>query len=303
MPFFDCYREIIPDFTLFQDRLRDPLPTHLRVNRLKAEPAFVIENLRSGNIRVERVLETDDCLLVAPGLENPGNLIEYSLGYIHIQALTSCLAALALNPSENSLVLDLCASPGGKTSHMAQIMRNSGLIVANELYSRRRIPLGHTLARLGVLNTLITGYPAQEFPLRQSFDYVLLDVPCSGEGRFRMTRPFSRYEERGRKSRLHTLQRRAILRAFDLLKAGGEMVYSTCTYDPGENESVVDYLMKNRPAELLPVDVGVKPEPGVRLWKGEVYDTRMERTARFYPHRINSVGFFVARICRGRKPL
>ncbi len=295
LSFFDRYRDIIPDYALFQESLRRPLPVHLRANRIKCEPSSLIRKLLSDHIRVERVSSDDDSLLIAPGLENPGRLLEYALGYIHPQALTSCLAALVLNPREDSFVLDLCASPGGKTSHIAQLMGNTGLVIANELYSGRRIPLGHTLARLGVLNAVITGYPAQEFPRRQAFDFVLADVPCSGEGRFRKGTPFSFYEDRGARHKLHRLQNRAIVRAFDLLKEGGEMVYSTCTYDPDENESVVQHLLQQRDADLLPIRSGFGGEPGLASWKGEVYDPRIRRTVRYYPHRIDSVGFFLAR--------
>lgn len=294
--YFERYRDIIPDFQLFLDSLRRPLPTHLRVNRIKCEPSPLIRTLLSEQVQVERASSEDDGLLWAPGLENPGKRIEYALGYFHPQALTSCLAGIVLDPREDSFVLDLCASPGGKTSHIAQLMRNTGLVIANELYSGRRIPLGHTLARLGVLNGVITGYPAQEFPLRQSFDYVLADVPCSGEGRFRMGSPFSYYEEKGFRGRLRNLQTRIILRAFDLLKEGGEMVYSTCTYDPGENESVVQRLLEQRDSDLLPIRTEFRSEPGLSSWKGEVYDRRIGETVRYYPHRVNSVGFFLARI-------
>jgi NOL1/NOP2/sun family putative RNA methylase len=296
---FEKYRDIIPDFPLFLDSLRHPLPTHLRVNSIKCEPSFIIEELLSRQIPVEKVREGDNTLLAAPGLANPGKLIEYALGYIHPQALTSCLASIALNVKKESFVLDLCASPGGKTSHVAQIMGNTGLVIANELYSGRRIPLGHTLARLGVLNTVITGYPAQEFPLKHHFDYVLADVPCSGEGRFRSANSFSYYEERDFRKRLPILQKRTILRGFDLLRGGGEMVYSTCTYDPAENESVVQHLLENRNGDLLPIDLGFHQEPGLRSWKGETYDPRMESTVRFYPHRVDSVGFFMARVRKG----
>ena len=187
------------------------------MNRIKIQPADLIRILSEKGIEPEKSLDLDDGLLLAPTLKSPGSLMEYSLGYYHPQALTSCLASLLLGARPGSLVLDLCASPGGKTSHLAQLMENKGLIVANELYIRRHIPLSHTLGRLGVLNTVITAYPAQEFPLRERFDFILADVPCSGEGRFRWNTGSSRYEEKKGRSRLYALQKRAILRAFDLL--------------------------------------------------------------------------------------
>ena len=100
------------------------------------------------------------------------------------------------------------------------------------------------------------------------------------------------------KETLAALQKKIILRGFDLLKDKGEMLYSTCTYDPRENEEVVDFLLNNREAELLPINLEVDYEPGIIEWRNKKYDARIDQSARFYPHRVNSVGFFMARIGR-----
>jgi len=297
---FDDYRTIIPEFELFSEILHNPLPIHIRINTLKTDPVWLIDSLEEKGVHLERIFRDDDTLYLAPTLKSPGNLIEYFLGHIHPQALTSCLASIVLSPGKNSYVLEMCAAPGGKTSHLAQLINNTGLIVANELYPNRHIPLGHTLERLGVLNTVITGYQAQEFPLKQRFDYILADVPCSGEGGFRKIKESSTYRETSEKQKLPDLQKKIILRGFDLLKEDGEMLYSTCTYNPEENESVVNFLLQNRDAVLLPLDAGFDSEAGILEWRDEKYDTELQKTARFYPHRINSVGFFMARIGRRR---
>jgi len=293
---FENYCDIIPDFCLFQEYLRKPIPTHIRINPLKIVPETLLTLLKEKGIHLESANEKYDTLYYAPGLNLSGNLLEYFFGHVHPQALTSCLTSLALSPGHNTYILDMCASPGGKTSHMSQLTDNTGLIVANELYPTRHFALGHTLDRLGVFNTVITGYQAQEFPMKHRFDYILADVPCSGEGMFRKTREGSVYRETRGKVSLPDLQKKIILRGFDLLKNQGEMIYSTCTFNPDENESVVNFLLKNRDADLLPIDVGFDYEPGVREWKDETYDKQIQRCARFYPHRINSVGFFMARI-------
>jgi 16S rRNA C967 or C1407 C5-methylase (RsmB/RsmF family) len=103
-------------------------------------------------------------LFHAPHLKSRGNLLEHVLGYIHFQSLTSSIASLVLSPKPESFALDMCASPGGKTSHLAQIMNNTGLIIANEPDRKRNIHLSNNLSRLGALNTVVTGYQAQEFP-------------------------------------------------------------------------------------------------------------------------------------------
>jgi len=179
-------------------------------------------------------------------------------------------------------------------------MNNTGLIVSNDLYTSRHISLGHTLSRLGVLNAVVTGYQAQEFPLKQRFDYVLADVPCSCEGKFRKTRDTSSYRGNKGREKLPDLQKKIILRGFDLLRENGRMLYATCTYNPEENESVVNVLLKERDAELLPIDVGLDVEPGITEWEDEKYDKRVQKAARFYPHRLDSVGFFMARIGKRR---
>jgi len=293
---FEEYSEIVPEFPLFQESLQRPIPPHIRINRLLIEPASLVHLLEEKAIQLIQPTQRYDTLFLAPGLTSPGSLIEYFLGYIHPQALTSAIASIALAPKENSYLLDMCAAPGGKSTHCTQLMDNTGLIVSNDLYPSRHISLGHTLSRLGVLNAMVTGYQAQEFPLKQRFDYVLADVPCSCEGRFRRTREESKYREDKGKVKLPDLQKKIILRGFDLLKEGGRMLYSTCTYNPEENESVVDLLLKKRDAELLPIDVGFDFEPGITEWKDKKYDKRLKNTARFYPHRLDSVGFFMARI-------
>ena len=170
MEFFKEYSEIIPEFSLFQESLQRPVPTHIRINRLLIEPAALIHLLEQKGLQLVRTTQRDDTLCLAPGLSSPGNLLEYFLGYIHPQALTSAIAALALAPKEDSYLLDMCAAPGGKSAHCAQLMNNTGLIVSNDLYVSRHISLGHTLSRLGVLNAIVTGYQAQEFPFKQRFD-------------------------------------------------------------------------------------------------------------------------------------
>jgi tRNA (cytosine49-C5)-methyltransferase len=296
---FDCYRDIIPAFNTFQEILRQPLPVHLRVNRLKIEPGLLRKMFDEKDISIKRTVAWDDSLYVAPGLESPGNLLEYYLGYIHPQALTSCLAPWVLSPRRDTLLLDMCASPGGKTAHLAQWMNNTGLIIANELYPSRHIPLVHTLARLGVLNTVVASYQAQEFPLKEGFDYVLADVPCSGEGRFRMRWESDKYRISQGRERLPDLQRKIVVRGFDLLKPGGQMLYSTCTYNPEENEGVVDYLLNSRKATLLPIRLDLNCDSGLLEWNKDTYDKQLQRAVRLYPHRIDSVGFFMARIGRG----
>jgi len=297
-PLFEPYSDIIPDFSAFQDSLRSPLPTCIRINRLKTDPASLRQSLEEKGVQLTPASRRHDTLFLAPHVSLPGNLLAYFLGHIHPQALTSAMVSLVLAPQEHGSVLDMCAAPGGKSSHCAEIMNNTGLIISNDLYAARHPALGHTLARMGVLNAVITAYQAQEFPLRQRFDYVLADVPCSCEGKFRQTAEAAAYREFGGKETLPDLQKRILLRGFDLLKENGRLVYATCTYNPSENEAVVHRLLNERDADLFPIDVEFHVEPGLTRWNDETYDKRLERAIRFYPHRVDSVGFFLASIGR-----
>jgi tRNA (cytosine49-C5)-methyltransferase len=298
---FDCYSDIIPEFGDFSESIRNSAPLCLRVNTLKTQSSQVVELFRNKGVILRSFGEEYTDLFEARELTSPGNHLEYFMGYIHPQALTSCVVSLVLSPRPESHILDMCASPGGKTSHLAQLMNNSGMIVANELFHNRHISLAHTMARLGVMNTIFTAYQAQEFPLKQLFDYVLADVPCSGEGRIRLVKkemniPLNR--DTPFYKRLISLQKKIITRGYDLLKKNGVMLYSTCTYNPDENEGVVDYLLRNRDADLLPIDETFCHAPGLITFKEKKYDRRLRKTARFYPHRLDSVGFFMARIVR-----
>ena len=295
---FEHYADFIPAFETFQACLHAPLPQYLRVNTLKIETANLLRALERKRIFLTRAMDSGETLFVAPEGTSPGKWLEYALGYIHPQALTSCLASLVLSPAPGSYVLDMCASPGGKTSHLAQLMGGEGLIVANELQRRRHKALSHTLARLGVMNAILTSYPAQEFPFRGHFDFVMADVPCSGEGTFRHGQDHSWRRVQTGTGRLSVTQKRIILRGFDLLKKGGQMLYATCTYNPEENESVVNHLLKERDAEMITIESPLPFSPGLSGWNEETYARDIQKAARFYPHFVDSVGFFMARIGR-----
>ena len=301
--YLDIYRDIIPDYKMFCESIKLPAPIHIRINTLKAEPARLKRDMEKRGIKLKPAGDKKCLFFEINDSISSGNLPEYFMGHIHPQALTSCIASSALLPQKDSMVLDMCASPGGKTSHLSDIMSNTGLVVANELYPSRRIPLAHTLSRLGVINSIQTGYQAQEFPLKERFDYVMADVPCSGEGRLRsnMNQDKFRIIRSMKNNKLLEIQKKIILRGFDLLKSNGVMLYATCTYNPKENESVVQHLLNNREAEILPLKCDFPSEKGLSHWREYKYDRKMERTARFYPHRVNSVGFFMARIGRRKR--
>ena len=221
------------------------------------------------------------------------------MGYYHPQAFTSALASLILAPQPGELVCDLCAAPGSKTSHMAQLMHNQGVIVANEPAHARLSMLEYNLKHLGISNVVTTHYAGQNFPRRCKFARVLVDAPCSGEGNYRWDRQGRvRHAHRaaGTPDDLPRLQKQLLVRGFDLLAPGGSLIYATCTYNPAENEAIVQTLLEQRPATLQPITLPVPHSPGLQQWKEQTYDVRMQHCWRLYPHQTGSVGFFVASI-------
>lgn len=295
---FSRYREIIPRFSDFLEALKEPLPAHVRINTLKVSPSMMVAESAAQGYRLKPSHPDYNAFYTVCGPGAPGNMPAYFLGHLHPQALTSCLAGPALAPQPGAYVLDMCAAPGGKTAHLAALMENRGLVVANDLHGGRHPALAHTLGRLGVLNSVMTAYQAQEFPLRHGFQFVLADVPCSGEGTFRAVKGRTEPAPGPGAARFPELQKRIIKRGFDLLEPGGVLLYSTCTYNPEENEAVVDHLLKERDADTLPMCPGVPCEPGLTRWKGTHYASRLQNTRRFYPHGVDSVGFYMARLGR-----
>ena len=262
--------------------------------------AFRINTLK---ISKEQFLEFTDIEFSPSPLENAflvpkeysiGNTVEFSLGYIHTQSLSSMLPPLLLNPSKHSFVLDSTASPGGKTTQLAEIMRNTGLIVANDKNVKRLSPLVSNLSRLGVLNTIVTSYDARYLPFKNSFDFILLDAPCSNLG------SSLRALERTTKNRVRDLariQRKLILSSFDALKPEGELVYSTCTITIKENEEVISYLLANREnAKLEKINL----PNNIRYSKAISDEKEIKKAIRIYPEHLESEAFFIAKIRKNK---
>jgi len=243
-----------------------------------------------------------DELLLVPNLTHPGRTREALLGYYHPQALTSALVSRIVAPQPGELICDLCAAPGSKTSHMAQLMDNKGIIVANEPVHTRLAVLEYNLKHLGISNVVTTHYTGQNFPLRCKFTRVLVDAPCSGERNYRCDMQGRAQQGRratGAPDDLARLQKQLLIRGFDILAPGGSLIYATCTYNPAENEAVVQELLEQRPATIQPITLPGPHSPGLLQWKEYTYDACMQNCWRLYPHQTGSVGFFVASIRAG----
>ncbi len=233
-----------------------------------------------------------------------GRALEHMLGYYYIQELASMLPIIALKPKPNELYLDLCSAPGSKTTQAASEMLNTGTIIANELSLGRIKILASNLEKNGVTNAIITKKDGIALCKRLKknlpeikFDKILVDAPCSGEGTLRSS-PIT-YQMWSMRT-VHTLsqiQKQLFASAFGILKVGGEMVYSTCTHAPEENEQVVNWALNKfeNAIQIEKIEIPVKSRPGITKWKDEDYKEEVKHACRIYPQDNNTEGFFLAK--------
>jgi len=289
------YRSIIEDWDAFQKATETPMPYVVRSNTLKIESPALYRRFIDTGIDVTPYEWNSDLFELA---EPPGRRIEHWLGLYYAQEAVQTLPVMALDPQPGETALDLCAAPGGKTTYIAARMQNRGTLVANEPSGRRQMSLLANVNRLGVLNTMVTAYQGENFPMQTSFDRILVDAPCSAEGTLRKEPSLRNGASSRTIARLARLQKRLILRAFDLLAEGGLLVYSTCTFAPEENEAVVAHLLQERDVRILPFNIPIEVSSGLLGWQGETFPEQTKHCVRVYPHHLNSGGGFLARITR-----
>nr|MBE5725209.1 putativeputative ribosomal RNA methyltransferase NOP2 [Cucujiformia] len=221
---------------------------------------------------------------------------EYLGGHYMIQGASSLLPVMALAPQENERILDLAAAPGGKASHIAALMKNTGVLFANDINKDRIKAVVGNFHRLGVINSVITSMDGRKYPqILKDFDRVLLDAPCSGTGVVTKDTSVKTSKDEQDVQRCYNLQRQLLLAAIDCVNAkstsGGYIVYSTCSILPEENEWVIDYALKKRNVKLVPTDLDFGVE-GFVNYRHHRFHPTMKLTKRFYPHKHNMDGFY-----------
>lgn len=214
----------------------------------------------------------------------------YFAGLYYIQEASAMLPAQVLPIEENDIVLDACAAPGGKSLKLANRLNGTGILFSNDISVSRAQVLLKNLESHGIQNAIVMAEDLSTLDqFEEYFDKILLDAPCSGEGMFRKEPDLIRSWMERSDEYYAPLQKQLILKAFDMLKPGGKMVYSTCTFSMKEDEEVIEYLLNERDdAEILPI----RQYPGFACGVTE----KTENCVRLYPHRINGEGHFVALI-------
>ena len=273
----------------------------LRVNTLKTTSKEVKKRLEAQGWQLDPVSWCKDAFFIKheTGRRDLGNTIEHQLGYFYIQEAVSLVPPLILQPQKGESVLDMSAAPGSKTSQLAQLMENTGLIVANDSDAKRLAPLAANLTRLGVVNSVVTHMKGQQFnKFKEQFDKVLIDAPCSGTGTIRKSPKTIRIWNKNMLKKISNVQKELIRAAFNALKSGGVMVYSTCSLEPEENEAVVSWLLEqndNASTEETTLK-GLKKSPAVTEFEGTAYHEGVKKTMRLWPQDNDTEGFFVAKI-------
>merc|ERR1719509_580937 len=266
-------------------------PVTIRTNTLKTRRRDLAQALINRGVNLDPVGKWSKVGLVIYSASVPlGATPEYLAGHYILQGASSLLPVMALAPQEGERVLDMASAPGGKTTHIAAIMKNTGVIFANDANKDRCKAIVGNNHRLGVTNCVVLNHDGREIPkIMKGFDRVLLDAPCSGTGVISKDPSAKTGKDHQDIHLCSHLQKELILAAIDCLdaksKTGGYLVYSTCSVLPEENENVVEYVLKKRHVKLVEtgLDFGVD---GFTKY----------REQRYYPHAHNMDGFFVAKI-------
>jgi 16S rRNA (cytosine1407-C5)-methyltransferase len=272
--------------------------TTLRVNTLRSSAAAVLAFFRERAVKHERVRWYPDAFVLRDAREREVESWDaYGEGRVYLQNLSSMVPAIALGPLPGERILDIAAAPGSKTTQMAALMENRGTILANDVDSIRAQRLAYNLRLQGCAIVEVRVGRGEKLgeELPASFDRVLVDAPCSGEGRFVVFEPgTSRSWSAKTVAESMRLQRRLLASGTGALKPGGVLVYSTCTLNLDENERMVQWALETLPLEVEKLPIVI---PGTYTGMARGLDPRISQALRIFPD-AQKEGFFV---CRMRK--
>lgn len=238
--------------------------------------------------------------------EQPSRNPYYYAGLYYIQEPSAMTPASLLPIEPGDMVLDICAAPGGKSTELGARLKGEGILVSNDISNSRAKALLKNIELFGIKNALVVSESpnklAEYYP--NTFDKILVDAPCSGEGMFRKTPSIMKNWEQYGVEYYNKLQKEIILLATKMLKPGGMLLYSTCTFSPEENEGTIEYLLKECPDIHL---IDALPNMAERERLGVSYDgfdtgrpewvdgsEELKRCIRIWPHRVDGEGHFIA---------
>lgn len=281
-----------------------PRPVVLRTNTLRTNRRTLAQALINRGVVLEPVGKWSKVGLQV--FESPvplGATPEYLAGHYILQAASSFLPVMALAPQPGERILDMASAPGGKTTYISALMRNTGSVLANDASKVRAKGLIGNVHRLGCKNVVVCHYDAREaFPkILGGFDRILLDAPCTGTGVISKDPSVKTNKTERDFLAIPHMQKQLLLAAIDSTdhhsKTGGYIVYSTCSVTVEENEQVVQYALRKRPnVKIVDTGLGGFGSEGFTSYMGKKFDEKMRLTRRYFPHRENVDGFFVCKL-------
>lgn len=248
-----------------------------------------------------------------------GHAVDHVTGVVYSQEPSAQFVGEVLHPKPGERVLDLAAAPGGKSTHLAAFMQQQGLLWSNEIFLNRAKILSENIERMGVQNSIVSSQTPAELSakLPQYFDKILLDAPCSGEGMFHKNEAAIQQWHKDFPQELADLQRDILSEAVKMLKPGGQIVYSTCTFAPEEDEQMIAWLLSTYPEfslEVINKPVSARIDDGEPAWADKAYTDGtnhqsqtqsqqiLKQTARLWPNHLQGEGHFVAKLSKQANP-
>lgn len=281
-----------------------PRPVTIRTNTLKTRRRDLVQALVNRGVNLQPIGNWTKVGLQIYDSQVPiGATPEYLAGHYILQAASSFLPVMALDPQEDERVLDMAAAPGGKTTFISALMKDTGIVFANDSNKARTKSLIANIHRLGCTNTIVCNYDASKaFPSAiGGFNRILLDAPCSGTGVVSKDPAVKTTRTEKDFIQLPQLQKKLLLAAIDSIdenKSGATVVYSTCSVMVEENEAVIDYALRKRPNVKL-VETGLEiGKEGFTSFRGRTFHPSTKLSRRYYPHTYNVDGFFVAKFVK-----
>lgn len=226
-----------------------------------------------------------------------GKSLDHVTGWIYSQEPSAMFVGEVVDPQPGEKVLDLCAAPGGKSTHLIAKMQDQGLLVANEIFKKRAQILASNLERWGTKHSVVLNErpDALEKHFPAFFDRILVDAPCSGEGMFRKEPAGIEYWSEDYPAECANRQRKILASAMKMLKSGGTLVYSTCTFAPEEDEQTIAWLLKEYPAlEMVDIQKAPGMDDGRPGWADG--NPALQKAVRLFPHHLKGEGHFIAKL-------
>lgn len=270
-----------------------PLIPSIRVNTLKISAKDLKNRLEDKGFELKLIPWLSYGFNVLKESNKLGSSHEFMQGYYYIQNIASMISAIILNPKFNETVIDMCAAPGGKATHLAQLMENKGNLILIERNKNRIPALEINLRRMGIINSIVINMDAINLPkLNIKADKILLDAPCTGEGLIRQDSLRKKSKKMSDIEKMASIQRKLLKSGLNSLKNEGKLLYCTCSIAPEENELVVDEILREFDkftVSKISLDYGVE---GLNKVFGIDLREDLTLSKRLYPHIHDTIGFY-----------